>query len=91
MANKYRKGADYERHIQDLWESLGASVIRSSGSHGEADLWIMIGKQVIMAQIQTNDYFPPTKIEALQELAKRHDAVAILYWKQDKGIRSKII
>ena len=89
--NKYRKGADFERDIQDLYESLGASVIRSSGSHGSADLVILIGRQIILAQCQTNDYFPPAKIEALKELAKKHDAVALLIWKQEKQIVSKTV
>ena len=39
MANKkYRKGYNFEKKIQEKYEKEGYFVIRSSGSHGIADL-----------------------------------------------------
>lgn len=92
VSKGYKKGADFERFVSSVWESLGATVIRSAGSKGGADLIILIGNEIIFAQCQTNDYFAPAKIEALKEIARQHRGVAVLYWKGEKAeIRSKII
>ena len=38
--NSYRKGANFERKIKKIFEEHGFTVIRSAGSHSNADLVI---------------------------------------------------
>ena len=38
--NPYRKGANFERKIKKIFEKYGFTVIRSAGSHSDADLLV---------------------------------------------------
>jgi len=38
--NAYKKGANFERKVKKLFEEAGFTVIRSAGSHSQADLLI---------------------------------------------------
>ena len=40
MRNPYKKGANFERKIKRIFEEHGFTVVRSAGSHSEADLLI---------------------------------------------------
>ena len=38
--NSYRKGANFERKVKKLFEEAGFTVVRSAGSHSDADLLV---------------------------------------------------
>jgi len=38
--NSYRKGANFERKVKKLLEEEGFTVVRSAGSHSDADLLV---------------------------------------------------
>ena len=38
--NSYRKGANFERKVKKIFEKHGFTVIRSAGSHSDADLLV---------------------------------------------------
>ena len=40
MRNPYRKGAEFERKIKKIFEEHGFTVVRSAGSHSDADLLV---------------------------------------------------
>ncbi len=40
MKNPYKKGTDFERKVKKLFEEHGFTVIRSAGSHSNADLLV---------------------------------------------------
>jgi len=40
MPSPYRKGANFERKVKKLFEEAGFTVVRSAGSHSNADLLV---------------------------------------------------
>lgn len=82
--NKYRKGYNFERRIVKHLIAEGYDCARTAGSHGAADIWAARAGEFIFIQAQTDPYFPPAKIEALREMAQRHNAQARLAY-TDKG------
>ena len=40
MRNPYKKGADFERKVKKIFEEHGFTVVRSAGSHSNADLLV---------------------------------------------------
>ena len=38
--NPYRKGANFERKVKKIFEEHGFTVVRSAGSHSDADLLV---------------------------------------------------
>ena len=40
LKHPYRKGANFERKVKEIFEKAGFEVVRSAGSHTEADLMV---------------------------------------------------
>lgn len=74
----YANGATFERKVAALLTTDGYLVMRSSGSHGEADLVALKQGQVLLVQCKSNGRLDPGDWNGLHEVAQRVGAVALL-------------
>jgi Holliday junction resolvase len=82
---KYIKGANFERKIKKLYESYGYLVIRSSGSHGVADLVafpplskIDEWQPILMQCKNTTKVYLPEDMKELKYVAEKYGLRAAL-------------
>jgi len=68
---RYQFGAEVERRARDRLRRLGYAVIRSSGSHGAADLVALGHRDLLLVQVRAGDRVPgpAERAEALSALA----------------------
>jgi len=86
IVNKnYVKGANFERNVKKFYENLGYFVIRSSGSHGVADLVAfpplsnMQEWQPILIQCKnTTRAYLPEDMKNLKTVAEKYGLRAVL-------------
>jgi Holliday junction resolvase len=90
MPNKNRRKGDYfERRTRDALEADGWVVIRSAGSFGPADLWAMReGRTAWLVSCKTNGYLSRVETIALNDVAEKAGAHAILAWQKRPGVVS---
>ena len=68
---KYRIGRAFEYRCKKHFEKQGYWVMRSSGSHGQADLLAIGRGEILLIQCTTNEKMKSEKeIKALKDLAK---------------------
>lgn len=82
---RYANGASHERRTQARWEKDGYWVIRAAGSHGLADLVAHEphGDRWVLIQCGLGRKSKAEK-QALIELAKAHDADAVIVGRGQK-------
>jgi len=84
--NNYRRGYAFELRVKRSLEKRGYFVVRSSGSHGPADL-LAVSKdgKVLAIQCKLDGYIPPKEFRKLLALSTRYPVVAYLASKNEKG------
>lgn len=85
MANKYRKGADYERKIVNELREYGWIAARSAGSHSPIDVWAINEKEkkILLIQAKKGKPIPKaerTKIQTLLKSLKGNYTVDAELW-----------
>ena len=86
MNNNYRRGYNFELRVKRSLEKRGYFVVRSSGSHGPADL-LAVSKdgKVIAVQCKLDGYLPPKEFRKLLVLAARYPVTPYLASKSENG------
>jgi len=86
MNNNYRRGYNFELRVKRSLEKRGYFVVRSSGSHGPADL-LAVSKdgKVLAIQCKLDGYIPPKEFRKLLTLTSRYPVVAYLASKNENG------
>jgi len=86
MNNNYRRGYNFELRVKRSLEKRGFFVVRSSGSHGPADL-LAVSKdgKVLAVQCKLDGYLPPKEFRKLLVLAARYPVTPYLASKNEKG------
>jgi len=84
--NNYRRGYAFELRVKRSLEKRGYFVVRSSGSHGPADL-LAVSKdgKVLAIQCKLDGYLPPKEFRKLLVLATRYPVAPYLASKNEKG------
>lgn len=85
MGRQYARGADRERKAIVLMRQMGYAVMRSAGSHGEADLWAARPGELRLIQVKSDKagpfaHFGPLARESLREEARLAGGTAELLW-----------
>jgi len=80
----YENGANFERRIKKMYESIGWVCIRSAGSRGPIDLICFKGDLEIIFQMKTYAKWKERK-DSLIQLAKTHNKTAYYCWREDKA------
>lgn len=88
MANKYRKGADYERKIVNELRDAGFIAARSAGSKSPIDVWAINEKEreILLVQAKKGKPIPKaerTKIQTLLESLEGNYTVKAELWEGD--------
>ena len=73
----YRHGYNFEVRVFFYFRKLGYFTVRSSGSHGPADVMAVRKGQVLAIQCKTNGYLPKEEKKELLDLTK-YGAIPIL-------------
>jgi len=86
MNNNYRRGYNFELRVKRSLEKRGYFVVRSSGSHGPADL-LAVSKdgKVLAVQCKLDGYLSPKEFRKLLLLAARYPVTPYLASKNEKG------
>ena len=75
---QYARGAVFERKVAALLTDDGYLVIRSAGSHGEADLVALKPGQVLLVQAKTSGRLDPGEWNAFHKAAEAVGALPLL-------------
>ena len=91
MNNNYRRGYNFELRVKRSLEKRGYFVVRSSGSHGPADL-LAVSKdgKVLAVQCKLDGYLPAKEFKELLVLASRFSVITpVLAKKEGRRISLK--
>ena len=82
----YSRGYNFELRVKRSLEKRGYFVVRSSGSHGPADL-LAVSKdgKVLAVQCKLDGYLPAKEFRKLFALATRYPVTPYLASKNEKG------
>lgn len=84
---RYRRGADFERKVQDLLTSVGYFTMRGAGSHGIADIVAIYtrAERIWFVQCKTDGKISPADWNELVVMAKVYGAEPVLASKHPAG------
>jgi len=86
MNSNYRRGYNFELRVKHSLEKRGYFVVRSSGSHGPADLLAVSKDGAILAvQCKLDGYLSPKEFRKLLVLAARYPVTPYLASKNENG------
>lgn len=94
MPNKnYINGRNFEYKVKKIWEEKGHFVVRSSGSHGKADLVALRGYEgawmnstfVYLIQCKATGKISKAEKDELGELANSLCCNGVLAYRDEKG------
>lgn len=85
--SRYSKGANFERRVEDLFQSMGFSAARVAGSHGLYDVIAIApnAEKIYFIQCKTDRKLPPADWNLLYAHATVYGGVAVLAYKD--GVR----
>lgn len=79
----YVRGRDFEYRIMSDLRRAGYGVMRSSGSHGEMDIYAFKENSHLYVQAKIDGVIPPAEREKLTRLALSNNAVPVLAERSD--------
>ncbi len=90
--SNYSRGYAFELRVKRSLEKRGYFVVRSSGSHGPADL-LAVSKdgKILAVQCKLDGYLPPEEWRKLVALSGRYPLEPVLAFRQGRKIRIKKI
>lgn len=83
----YAKGARFERTVKADLETMGCFVVRAAGSHGPADLVVLVaGREPRLMACKVDGILRPAERESLLGTAERAGATAWLVHRRERGV-----
>ncbi len=84
--NPGKRGARFENEVKDDLEARGWYAVRSAGSHGVTDVLAYHMGTALFVQCKKGGDFPPGERHELLYAARKHNAIAIMADKRERGV-----
>ena len=81
IMSNYSRGANFERRVARILDADGYFTVRSSGSHGVADIVAIKAGVIMLVQCKINGVLSPADRVALFEVCQRAGAVPLVAYR----------